>query len=61
MIKYKLEIYEDADNPPRWRWRFTARNGEIIGASSQSFHSKREADANLERMWEALSERTRND
>jgi uncharacterized protein YegP (UPF0339 family) len=42
--KMKLEIYEADDG---WRWRVTARNGEIVAASSEAFTRKHGAKRNL--------------
>lgn len=35
--KKPLEFYEASDG---WRWRLTASNNEIVGASSESFSSE---------------------
>jgi len=47
----KLEIYEAADG---WRWRVTARNGEIVAASSEAFARKYGAKRNLRTTIRAL-------
>lgn len=41
----KPEYYEDAAG--KWRWRLTADNGEIFGASHQGFDSKGNAMRNF--------------
>ena len=43
----KWEIYKDKRGEHRWRRR--ASNGEIIGASSEGYKSKKDARANAER------------
>ncbi len=48
MNTFKFEFYEDKAG--EHRWRVTAKNGEIIGASSEGFHSKAEADRNADRL-----------
>ena len=35
----QLEFYQDARE--EWRWRRTASNGEIIGASSEGYKNRR--------------------
>lgn len=42
----KWEIYQSKEN---WRWRRTARNGEIVGASTQGYSNKSDCIANAER------------
>lgn len=49
----EIEYYIDNANEHRWRVR--SANGEIIGASSEGFHDKEEAKANLERLRSALN------
>ena len=44
MKRMKLEIYEASDG---WRWRVTARNGEIVAASSEAFTRRHGAKRNL--------------
>jgi len=36
------------DEQKNWRWRVTARNGEIIGASSEGFSSAQACKKNIE-------------
>lgn len=43
----KWELYQDAKK--EWRWRHTATNGNIIGASCQGYVNKADAVANAER------------
>ncbi len=38
-----IEFYKSRNG---WRWRVIARNGKIIGASSEGFISKRNAQDN---------------
>ena len=54
-----IEYYQDAAGEHRWRVR--AENGEIIGASSEGFHDKQEARANLERLRAALQAATKDE
>jgi len=39
-----IEFYKDKAG--KYRWRVTAQNGEIVGASSQGFASKQKAMEN---------------
>lgn len=43
--KPKHEIYKDARK--EWRWRITARNGDIIAASCEGYKNKVDAEKNL--------------
>lgn len=47
MSEAKLEIYKDKKGS--FRWRRTAVNGEIIGASSEGYESKKACEANASR------------
>lgn len=47
MADYTLEFYKDKSGG--FRWRRTASNGEIVGASSESYSSKQNAEANANR------------
>ena len=47
MASYKLEIYKDKRG--EFRWRRTASNGEIVGASSESYKAKKDCEANANR------------
>ena len=40
-----LTIYKDASK--QWRWRITAPNGKIIGASTESYKRRRDCEQNL--------------
>ena len=44
----ELKFYQDKKK--RWRWKITASNGKIVGASSQSFCSIYEAEQNYKRL-----------
>ena len=45
------EIYKDVDN--QWRWRRTASNGNIVGASTQGYMNKTDCEGNARRNgWE---------
>lgn len=41
-----LKIYEDKDNPSKWRWNIKF-SSDIVGATSQGYSSKKEAVENL--------------
>ena len=47
MAEYVLQIYKDKRG--EFRWRRTASNGEIIGASSESYKSKKHCEENANR------------
>lgn len=47
MADYKLDIYKDKRG--EFRWRRTAINGEIVGASSESYKAKKDCEANANR------------
>jgi uncharacterized protein YegP (UPF0339 family) len=41
------EIYQDASD--EWRWRRTAPNGKIVGASSQGYKNRADCVANAQK------------
>jgi uncharacterized protein len=43
----KFELYQDKKG--EWRWRRTASNGRLVGASSEGYSSKSDAEANMKR------------
>lgn len=43
----KWDIYQDARS--EWRWRRTASNGVIVGASSQGYNSRASCVENAKR------------
>ena len=43
----KWEIYQDHRN--EWRWRRTATNGRIVGASTEGYVKKQDCYENAER------------
>jgi len=47
MTDYKLEIFEDKKG--EFRWRRTASNGEIVGASSEGHKARKDCQANTNR------------
>lgn len=47
-----FEIYRDKRR--KFRWRVTASNGEIVGASSQGFVRKKDCNRNGEKLARAL-------
>jgi uncharacterized protein YegP (UPF0339 family) len=49
-----VEFYKD--NADEWRWRITARNGNIVHASSEGYTTKLSARANIEALVSATEE-----
>jgi uncharacterized protein len=45
--KDRFELYQDKKG--EWRWRRFATNGQIVGASSEGYRSKADAEANMNR------------
>lgn len=45
IIKPEYEVYKD--KAKEWRWRITAPNGNIIGASCEGYKKKVDAEKNL--------------
>jgi uncharacterized protein YegP (UPF0339 family) len=45
--KDNWQFYKDAQN--QWRWRRTAVNGRIVGASSQGYQNRIDCIANARR------------
>lgn len=45
--KDKFEVYQDKRG--EWRWRRKASNGQIVGAASEGYKSKADAEANMNR------------
>lgn len=43
----KFETYQDKAG--EWRWRLTARNGNIVGAANEGFSSESAAETNFSR------------
>jgi len=43
----KFEVYKDKRG--EYRWRRKAANGNIVGASSEGYKSKKDAEANMNR------------
>ncbi len=43
----RWEIYED--NAKQWRWRRTATNGHIVGASTEGYANKSDCEENARR------------
>ncbi len=41
----KLEIYKDLRG--KWRWKLIARNGKVIGASTQGYRHKADCEKNI--------------
>jgi len=41
------DFYKDSQG--QWRWRRTARNGQIVGASSQGYSNRSDCEANARR------------
>lgn len=53
MKKYKVIFYRSWPLG-KWRWRVTASNGRIIGASSQGYYNKKECIQNVKDLGECL-------
>lgn len=49
--KDKYEVYEDKRG--EWRWRRLAANGQIVGASSEGYKDKKDAQKNMKRGYKA--------
>jgi len=50
--KDKFEVYQDKRG--EWRWRRKASNGQIVGASSEGYKKRSDAEANAARQgWTA--------
>jgi uncharacterized protein len=47
MAEYSLVVYKDKRG--EFRWRRTSSNGEIVGASSESYKAKKDCEANAGR------------
>ena len=47
----KYEMYEDAAN--EWRWRYRSSNGNIIGMSSEGYTTKGACERSIEIMQES--------
>ena len=43
----KFEVYKDKRG--EWRWRRRASNGKIVGAASEGYKSRKDAEANMNR------------
>lgn len=43
--KDKLEVYQDKRG--EWRWRRFATNGKIVGAASEGYKARKDAEANM--------------
>ena len=52
-----LDFYSDKGD--KWRWRLTGASGEIIGASSQGFASRRLARRNASLLCTSLRAKLR--
>jgi len=50
-----MEFNTYQDNALKWRWRVTAGNGEIVGASSQGFTRKSTCIENAKMLSTGLS------
>ena len=49
-----LEFYKDQAD--EWRWRITARNGQIVHAASEGYTAKSSAESNLRGLTAAVEE-----
>ena len=52
--RFPLEFYQDKAD--EWRWRITAANGQIVGASSEGYSNKTAAVSNLKGLVVAIDE-----
>ena len=52
--KSRIEIYTINTFPLQYRWRITSTNGEIIGASTESFTTELICKTNLNLVYKAL-------
>ena len=43
----KLDVYKD--NKGEWRWKITAPNGKIVGASTEGYKNKTDCEQNAKR------------
>jgi uncharacterized protein YegP (UPF0339 family) len=59
MIGMKVVFYRDVRG--EWRWKIVARNGRIVGASSEGFKRERAARRNLELVRNATREPHRDE
>lgn len=46
-VNGKIELYQDKKG--EWRWRRHASNGKIVGASSEGYRARADAEANASR------------
>jgi len=47
----RFKLYED--NLGQWRWKFVAKNGEVIAVSSESYAEKRDAKKSIQLVLDA--------
>ena len=45
------EIYQDNSEKKEWRWRRTAVNGRIVGASTEGYSNKSDCEDNIARQF----------
>jgi uncharacterized protein YegP (UPF0339 family) len=48
MVQDRWEIYKESNG--QWRWRRTASNGRIVGASTQGYNNRIDCLANAKRL-----------
>ena len=46
----EFEIYSEQGNPPNFRWRFRADNGEIIADSGEGYNNRHDCEHGIELM-----------
>lgn len=46
-----IEIYQDNSIKKEWRWRRTAVNGRIVGASTEGYSNKSDCEENMKRQF----------
>lgn len=52
-ISTNVEFYRDADHD--WRWRVWGGNSEIVGASSEGYRDRSDAEVNVEQLRRLLA------
>lgn len=54
MKAYSIEFYKSGILTKKWRWRVTADNGRIIGASSQGYYNLEDCKENVKTLANSL-------
>ncbi len=53
----KLKVWKDIRG--KWRWKLTARNGMVIGASTQGYRHKSDCEKNIRQVAKELDHEER--